>query len=177
MGEEDEYLTADKVSSALIEADDQTKLRIERRLGILSFAGMDAGDIRNEVWIKVFDGRLKCPIDVDPVAFFLMSARSVVTQRYDQEKRSREGIAKMQADPTTAQPSASSDPETMLIDTNRYEHISQFVYDNFANDAEALLFIEKRLQGETPTEIKQATGWSDTQIETIRRRVARRLKR
>lgn len=176
MGEETEYLTPDQVAAALEAADDQTQLRLHRYLVSLGYAGMDSDDIRNEVWVQIYEGRRKCPVYVDPVAFFRQSAHSIVTQQYDRQTRSQEGLSGMQADPTTAQPSAMSDPEAMLIDMERQEQIDQWIYQNFSADRDALRYLEMRLLGQTPTEIKDATGWNDTQFETIRRRVARHLK-
>ena len=177
MGEETRHLTPDQVTVKLRAVDAETSLRIERFLVNLSYAGMDAGDISNEVWAQIYEGRRKCPVDVDPMAFFHESARSIVSQQYGKETRLREGMARMQADPSMLQPLAPPDPETVLIDMERQEQLTNWVYDKFSNDDDALLYLEMRLHGQTSTEIKIATGWDDTKFETIRRRVARHVKR
>lgn len=63
------------------------------------------------------------------------------------------------------------DPEREL----EWAQIERLINERFADDTEAALMLEARLEGKTPTEIREALGLSQQQYETIVKRVRRAI--
>jgi len=64
------------------------------------------------------------------------------------------------------------DPERVL----EWAQIERLVTERFADDPEAALMLEARLDGRTPTDIREALGLSQQQYETILKRVRRAVR-
>ena len=63
------------------------------------------------------------------------------------------------------------DPEREL----EWAQIERLINERFSDDVEAALMLEARLEGKTPTEIREALGLTQQQYETIVKRVRRAI--
>jgi DNA-directed RNA polymerase specialized sigma24 family protein len=83
------------------------------------------------------------------------------------------GDSGVESDPLEKIPSAAQDPERAL----EWEQTAEVIKTRFRDDEEAALVLESRLDGRTPVEIRDALALSQSEYETVMRRVKRALEK
>ena len=141
----------------------------------------DADEFVTDALISLLDGRRTW--QPQKIPFYVCFKGIIKSQTYnlrtkgpedafDELKSLRKKDDKGTAEPLDRRTSRTfQDPEREL----EWAQIERLIKERFADDDEAALMLEARLEGKTPTEIREALGLSQQQYETIVKRVRRAI--
>lgn len=143
--------------------------------------GRDADEFVTDALISLLDGRRTW--QPQKIPFYICFKGVIKSQTYNLRTRSPEDAfdeltsLRKKDDAEVAEPldrlasRTFQDPEREL----EWAQIERLIKERFANDDEAALMLEARLEGKTPTEIREALGLTQQQYETIVKRVRRAI--
>tara|TARA_R110000772_G_scaffold19985_6_gene55548 strand:+ start:198 stop:764 length:567 start_codon:yes stop_codon:yes gene_type:complete len=163
------YLSKEELEAAVSALSDADILRLTEIARI--YTGnheMEADDLVQEAVIRTLSGdRKTCPRNLPIVNFLVGVMRSIASS--EREKKEREGdscdIEKCQvADP-------DSSPEDDVLEKQLFKELEII----FEEDEEILMLMLYLHDGHSPAEIQKNEEWSETQYNTIRRRMRRKF--
>jgi DNA-directed RNA polymerase specialized sigma24 family protein len=141
----------------------------------------DADEFVTDALISLLDGRRTW--QPQKIPFYVCFKGIIKSQTYNlRTKGPEDAFDKLKSlrnkdDTDTAEPldrrasRTFQDPEREL----EWAQIERLIKERFADDDEAALMLEARLEGKTPTEIREALGLTQQQYETIVKRVRRAI--
>lgn len=167
--------TTEQVARALRRLTDADLLRLEA-LARLRARGLPGGitwsDLLNEAIRRALDGSRLWPPGVPLLAFLAQVMRSICSEQFRRNALERRLAL--------ADAAAFCRSETDDIDPERIVAAAQAlaaIYKLFARDASALVVIAALADGRTAQEIRDIHGLSETEYDTIRKRIRRTLLR
>ena len=128
---------------------------------------MEANDLVQEAILRTLSGgRKTCPRNLPIVNFLVGAIRSIVNEERKKNKRAGERCD-IELDRL---PGSDSNPEDMALQKQLFRDL-EVIYEE---DEEILLLILYLQEGETPSAIQKNEGWSETQYNSIRKRMRRK---
>lgn len=138
--------------------------------------GRDPDELVTDAFLAILDGtRTWYP---DKAAFFVAFIGAIRSQTYNMRTKAAKDASddlKSIADPADpeADPFESFEPPAGGDSAN----LEKMIKERFANDTEAALVLEARLDGNDPSEIRESLGLSQKEYETTVKRIRRAVKR
>jgi hypothetical protein len=128
---------------------------------------MEADDMVNEAVLRTLSGERKaCPRDLPIVNFLAGAIRSIANGEREKKDPARE-LRDIELDQLHE---SDSNPENMMLEKQLFEELEVI----FEEDEEILLLILYLQDGASPSEIQENEGWTETQYNSIRRRMRRK---
>ena len=144
--------------------------------------GRDADEFVTDALISLLDGRRSW--QPQKVPFYVCFKAVIRSQTYNLRTKGPEDafdeLESLGKDNDDSLPTEQLDrrPSKTTQDPEReleWAQIERLIKERFADDCEAALMLEARLEGKTPTEIRGALGFTQQQYETIVKRVRRAI--
>jgi hypothetical protein len=171
-------LSLDEISVAIEEFTDADWLRLKRAALYFSYddrCARDWADLQNEALVRSLDGRRKCPRNV-PVCTFLGNViRSIASETDYLDGNALRSYEVEQAQETVAGVIAlkgASDPLASNFDSKR---LFKEAVDLFEGDMIAQTLFEGDVDGMEGQELRELVGLTQTEFDSKRRYVRRRL--
>lgn len=128
---------------------------------------MEAEELLSEAVLRTLSGgRKTCPRDLPIVNFLAGVIRSIAE---DERRKKRNAGNVVNIDDCELNDSGSN-PEDVVLEKQLFKQLESF----FDEDEEILLLLLYLNEGYSPCEIQQEEGWSETQYNTIRKRMRRK---
>ena len=172
-------LTRDELRAEIESFDSATQLRLERAAARLSDGrGIEADDLLHDAVVKSLNGDRVCPQEV-PVAIFLYNVmKSLASSALKKKRRSKpdensdvSNDGMKESNPDSHQESA----EDTVLSTEAANLLINDMIDLFAEDDDAQLVLMGLCQEMTREEIMADCNLSNTDYNSVRRRIRRKL--
>jgi len=163
-----DYLSGEELETAILGLSDADVVRLKKCAHkYIGGHDMDVEDLVNEAILRTLSGKRKtCPRNLPIVQFLAGAMRSIASGEREKTTNSEELL-----DIDLSQLHGDSDcPEENAIQNQRYKEL-EVIFDE---DEEILMLLLYLQNGNSPSEIREEEGWSQTQFNTIRRRTRRK---
>jgi hypothetical protein len=170
-------LSLDEITTSIEAFADADWLRLKRAARYLSYegrCGRDWADLQNEALTRALDGRRKCPRNVSVLTFLGNVIRSIASESDDLDKtlRSDELDAAQETVTGAIALRAPPDPLASTFDAKR---LFREAVDLFEGDTVAQTLFEGDVDGIEGQELRELVGLTQTEFDSKRRYVRRRL--
>jgi hypothetical protein len=170
-------LSLDEIIAAIAAFADADWLRLKRAALHFSYdgrCGRDWSDLQNEALVRTLDGRRKCPRNVSVLTFLGNVIRSVASESDDLDKTLRSDELEA-AQETVAGATALKAPPDPLASTFDARRLFKEAVDLFEGDTVAQTLFEGDVDGMEGQELRELVGLPQTEFDSKRRYVRRRL--
>jgi RNA polymerase sigma-70 factor (ECF subfamily) len=170
-------LSLDEITAAIEMFTDADWLRLKIAAQYFSYegrCGRDWSDLQNEALVRALDGRRKCPRNVSVLTFLGNVIRSIASDSDDLDKtlRSHELDAAQETVTGAITLKAPPDPLASTFDAKR---LFKEAVDLFEGDTVAQTLFEGDVDGMEGQELRELVGLTQTEFDSKRRYVRRRL--
>lgn len=163
-----DYLSREELDAAIKGLSNVDVLRLKKIA--MQYTGnhdMEAEELLGEAVLRTLSGgRKTCPRDL-PIVNFLAGVISSITEYERKKKRNAGGVVNID---DCERNDSGSTPEDDVLEKQLFKQLESF----FDEDEEILLLLLFLNDGFSPPEIQHDVGWSETQYNTIRRRMRRK---
>jgi hypothetical protein len=152
-------------------------LRLKRAAWYFSYegrCGRDWTDLQNEALVRTLDGRRKCPRHVSVLTFLGNVIRSIASESDDLDKTLRSDELEV-AENTVTGAIALKAPPDPLASTFDAKRLFKEAVDLFEGDTVAQTLFEGDVDGLEGQELRDLVGLTQTEFDSKRRYVRRRL--
>jgi len=171
-------LTLEEITAELAALSKANLVRLGR---IARRYSMSPDDLLQDAFESIMEGNRHCPRDLNVMVFLWGTIRSLASSQ-------KKSLAKLPVidslTPTTDDcdthpdldcPAVSPDAELLLISGQDADAIYSVLLSLFADDENAWLIVEGLMEGMERRELQELTGLGDTDYETKRRLIRRRI--
>lgn len=135
---------------------------------------MEADDLLQDAITSVLSGDRKFPRNVNPIAFFAQTMKSIA---FNERRKTFDTI-------TTIDNELDNDPVNNIaannidleIEVSASQEIKR-IYDLFENDDDVATFLIEKDEGKSPDEICKSLGWNRTKYDSVQKRLRRSLNK
>jgi len=163
-----DYLSREELEAAIKSLSDVDVLRLKKIA--ITYTGshdMEADELLDEAVLRTLSGgRKSCPRHLSIVNFLAGVISSIVEH---ERKKKRNAGDVVNVDDCELNDSGNS-PDDAVLEKQLFKQMESF----FDEDEEILLLLLYLHDGFSPSEIQHEEGWSETQYNTIRRRMRRK---
>ena len=140
---------------------------------------MSADDILAEALARALDGTRKCPRDVNLSVFLARAMKSIAWADRTSAKARREVglVDELPDDIDPVEMSLSVGLEEQMIQQDLRRKQVDALMALFEDDEDATLWLMARMDVDSLEEVQALTGFSPTKLNTVRRRISRKVER
>jgi DNA-directed RNA polymerase specialized sigma24 family protein len=176
----DDVLTTAEVHGRLAELSEPDQSRLEKISRHYADAStMSADDILAEALIRALDGTRKCPRGVDLMVFLASAMKSIAwaDRTSAQARRETRSIEDRPGDiDLMGVPSVGGLEEQVIQQDLRKKQVDALMA-LFQDDEDATLWLMARMDAESLEEMQVLTGFDATKLNTVGRRIRRKVER
>lgn len=176
------FISHDEVVRRLLAITTEDSLRLSL-IGDIYAAGtgMTGSDLRQEAFVAALERR-RWREDLSLIQFITGVMKSLAHSSRKSEKirpldRALATGSTGQEEMDRVQGSEEGQPEDEAVSDEAERCLLENLEKVFQDDAEVLLVIERRLAGDSPSQVKVALGMNQTKYETVCRRLLRRFRK
>jgi DNA-directed RNA polymerase specialized sigma24 family protein len=179
---ESEVLTAAEMRAAIAVLSPADLLRLKKAARLFGrLMGMDPDDLVQEAVVRAMEDARHCRRAMKVIMFLIGTMRSVASARR-KSADARRVVRSVDDDaPSGGTPVMPADActteEEHIVEQEFWKKRVEAVFELFRDDEDATLWLMARMDTDTLAEAQAATGFDATKINTVGRRVRRKVER
>ena len=170
-------LSLEEITATIEAFKDTDWLRLKQAARYFSYngrSGRDWADLQNEALVRTLDGRRKCPRNISVLTFLGNVIRSIASESDELDKALRSDELEA-AEETVTGAIALKAPTDPLASTFDAKRLFKEAVDLFEGDTVAQTLFEGDVDGMEGQELRALVGLTQTEFDSKRRHVRRRL--
>lgn len=177
-----EHLSRDELEQSISAFSDVDWVRIKKVGQIYAFYPVEADELVQEALCRALAGTRKCPRNVTVLIFLLNTIRGIAHDEHNKKEHKRKEVSVHSGEsdqnidaitPRSLEPTG----EQTLISKEQFQNTEARLLELFEGDEIAQLIVFGDMEGENGQELRHATGLSQTEFNSKRRFIKRKLNR